>query len=39
VQGGGRWPVRKAIDVAPLVAELLGIEPPRDARGQSPLAR
>jgi hypothetical protein len=35
---GGRWPVRRAIDVAPLVSDLLGIEPPRDSRGESPLA-
>ena len=34
---GGRWPVRKAIDVAPLVSDLLGVDPPRDSRGQSPL--
>lgn len=34
---GGRWPVRRAIDVAPLVSDLLGIDPPRDSRGQSPL--
>ena len=34
---GGRWPVRKAIDVAPLVSDMLGVDPPRDARGQSPL--
>ena len=27
------------IDVAPLVSDLLGIAPPRDARGRSPLAR
>ena len=36
---GGRWPVRKAIDVAPLVSDLLGVDPPRDARGQSPLRK
>jgi hypothetical protein len=35
---GGRWPVQRAIDVAPLVSDLLGISPPRDARGRSPLA-
>lgn len=34
---GGRWPVLRAIDVAPLVSDLLGIAPPRDARGRSPL--
>ncbi len=34
---GGRWPVLRAIDVAPLVSALLGIAPPRDARGRSPL--
>jgi hypothetical protein len=33
----GKWPLQRAIDVAPLVSDLLGIEPPRDARGQSPL--
>jgi hypothetical protein len=36
---GGRWPVARAIDVAPLVSDLLGIAPPRAARGRSPLAR
>ncbi|HTU99516.1 MAG TPA: alkaline phosphatase family protein, partial [Luteitalea sp.] len=36
---GGRWPVQRAIDVAPLVSDLLGIQPPRDARGRSPLLR
>jgi hypothetical protein len=35
---GGRWPVLRSTAVAPLVAELLGIEPPRDSRGVSPLA-
>jgi hypothetical protein len=34
---GGRWPVRQAIDVAPLVSNLLGVDPPRDSRGRSPL--
>ncbi|AMY07142.1 Type I phosphodiesterase / nucleotide pyrophosphatase [Luteitalea pratensis] len=34
---GGRWPRRRAIDVAPLVSDLLGIDPPRDSRGQSPV--
>lgn len=33
----GRWPLQRAIDVAPLVSDLLGIAPPRDARGRSPL--
>jgi hypothetical protein len=36
---GGRWPRQRAIDVAPLVSDLLGIDPPRDARGRSPLGR
>ena len=36
---GARWPLQRAIDVAPLVSDLLGIAPPRDARGQSPLGR
>lgn len=36
---GGRWPVQRAIDVAPLVSDLLGIAPPRDARGASVLGR
>ncbi len=39
VRPGSRWAVRQAIDVAPLVSDLLGIEPPRDSRGRSPLAR
>ena len=30
---GGRWPLQRAIDVAPLVSDLLGIAAPRDARG------
>ena len=34
---GGRWPVTRAIDVAPLVSDLLGIHPPHSATGQSPL--
>lgn len=33
----GRWPLQRAIDVAPLVSDLLGIAPPRDARGTSVL--
>jgi hypothetical protein len=36
---GRAWPTRHSIDVAPLVADLLGIQPPRDARGTSPLRR
>ena len=39
VPHGGRWPIARAIDVAPLVSDLLGVAPPRDARGRSPLAR
>jgi predicted AlkP superfamily phosphohydrolase/phosphomutase len=31
------WPQMRAIDVAPLVADLLGIEPPAQARGRSPV--
>jgi hypothetical protein len=34
---GTRWPRLRSIDVAPLVTTLLGIAPPRDARGQSPM--
>jgi hypothetical protein len=37
LQAGGAWPRQRAIDVAPLVSDLLGISPPRDARGRSPL--
>ena len=37
LERGGVWPLQRAIDVAPLVADLLGIAPPRDARGRSPL--
>ncbi|BCS31051.1 hypothetical protein TBR22_A02510 [Luteitalea sp. TBR-22] len=36
---GGTWPRQRAIDVAPLVSDLLDISPPRDARGRSPLQR
>jgi hypothetical protein len=35
VPTGGRWPLQRAIDVAPLVSDLLGIDPPRDSRGRS----
>jgi len=35
---GRAWPILRAIDVAPLVSDLLGISPPRQAVGQSPLA-
>lgn len=31
------WPRLRAVDVAPLIAELLGIDPPADAVGSSPL--
>ncbi|MDX2152289.1 MAG: alkaline phosphatase family protein [Bryobacteraceae bacterium] len=34
---GGTWPRVKVIDVAPLVAQLLGIEAPAQATGASPL--
>ena len=36
---GGVWPRLRTIDIAPLVADLLGIEPPAQARGQSPLSK
>jgi hypothetical protein len=35
---GGRWPRLRAVQIAPLVTDLLGIQPPRDARHPSPLA-
>ena len=35
---GARWPALRAIDVAPLVSDLLGISPPAQARGRSPLS-
>ncbi len=34
---GTKWPRLRSIDVAPLVTTLLGIAPPRDARGRSPM--
>lgn len=34
---GGQWPQLHGIDVAPLVADLLGIRPPAQSRGRSPL--
>lgn len=34
---GATWPRQRAIDVAPLVADLLGIAPPAQAAGRSPL--
>ena len=34
---GGQWPRLRGIDIAPLVADLLGIAPPAQARGRSPL--
>lgn len=34
---GRVWPALRAIDVAPLVGDLLAIEPPAHARGTSPL--
>lgn len=37
VKAGIRWPRRKSIDVAPLVTELLGVDAPKDSRGESPL--
>jgi predicted AlkP superfamily phosphohydrolase/phosphomutase len=37
MRGGVRWPRVRGIDVAPLIADLMGIDPPRDARGKSPL--
>lgn len=36
---GATWPRQRAIDVAPLASDLLGITPPRNARGRSPLAK
>lgn len=35
---GARWPAVRAIDVAPLVSELLAIGPPAQAHGTSPLS-
>lgn len=32
-----KWPRMKSIDVAPLAAKLLGIDPPKQARGRSPI--
>lgn len=37
LKAGTKWPRLRSIDVAPLVATLLGISPPRHARGQSPM--
>jgi hypothetical protein len=37
IPADAKWTGVRAIDVAPLVARLLGIDPPRDARGKSPL--
>ena len=37
LRAGSRWPVQRAIDVAPLVSALLGIAPPRHTRGRPPL--
>ncbi len=37
VPAAGAWPAIRAIDVAPLVADLLGIAPPAHATGTSPL--
>lgn len=34
---GREWPRLRTIDIAPLVADLLGIAPPAQARGKSPL--
>jgi hypothetical protein len=34
-----QWPRMPSINIAPLVAELLGVAPPRDARGASPLRK
>lgn len=36
VPKGVNWPRLKSIDVAPLIARLLGISPPENARGRSP---
>ncbi len=35
---GQRWPALRAIDVAPLVSDLLAIGPPANASGRSPLS-
>lgn len=35
---GGAWPRLKGVQIAPLVTDLLGIGPPRNARHPSPLA-
>jgi hypothetical protein len=37
IKKGTKWPRLKSIDVAPLVAKLLSIDPPKSARGRSPL--
>ncbi|HBY59162.1 MAG TPA: hypothetical protein DEH78_05035, partial [Solibacterales bacterium] len=34
---GATWPLLKAIDIAPLAAHLLGMQPPAQATGRSPL--
>jgi len=35
---GGQWGRLRSVQIAPLVMDLLGVGPPRDARGVSPLA-
>lgn len=35
---GGRWPRLRITQIAPLVTDLLGVWPPRQARERSPLA-
>jgi hypothetical protein len=35
---GGQWERLRSVQIAPLVMDLLGVGPPRDARGVSPLA-
>lgn len=36
---GTKWQGVRSIDVAPLIAQLLGIDPPRNARGTSPMRK
>jgi hypothetical protein len=36
---GAEWPRLRSIDVAPLVAQLLAIDPPKQAQGKSPLGK
>ncbi len=38
LERGAQWPLLRSIDIAPLVADLLGIDPPKNSEGRSPLA-